>query len=88
MTLFGAKALILDPPDERQARERRSAKISKNVIFWIDVFSWEYCNLTSFLVLSLESRANPAFRFLWGLLGAPGTILELSWVSWGSLGGL
>ena len=83
----------------RLERERRSGKISKKVTFWIDVFSLEYCNSTSILVLSLESRANLAFPFLGGhlggsghhfgaLAGVSGALLVASREAWGSLGGL
>ena len=74
----------------RLERERRSAKISKKVTFWIDVFSLEYCNCSSILALSLESRANPAFRFLGGLLGGSehyfGALVGASGGVLGSLG--
>ena len=80
----------------RLERERRSAKISKTVTFWIDAFSLKYCNSTSILMLSLESRANPAFSLLGGLLGgsrhhfgalwgASGDLLGVVWSALGEL---
>ena len=68
----------------RLERERRSAKISKKVTFWTDVFSWEYCNFQIWEVLSLEPRAFLTFRFSEGSLEA----LQASfWSSFGCLWG-
>ena len=73
-------------------RERCSAKISKQLTFWIDVFSWEYCNSHRWEGFLLEPRAFSTFRVRGGSWGSPGTILELFWVAlgipWGLFGRL
>ena len=92
MTLFRAKALFLDPPDERQARARTpfSENLEKNDFldrrFLVGILQ-SYLNSSALARVSCKSGLS----FFGGSPGvALGTIWELLWVSlgvsWESLG--